>query len=202
MSGHGAVGGKRAIGGSGLISLSASTLAEKLQSGEVSSVEVTQAHLDRIAEVDGDIHAFLHISRDALATAAEVDGARKLGAKLSPLAGVPVAIKDVLCTQDMPSTAGSRMLEGWIPPYDATVVAKLRGLFRSARPTWMSLRWGPRLSIPLSVRPITRGIWSGSPAVPVAVLPPLLHHSKHRSLSAATRVARSANPHRSPERLA
>ncbi|MCC6269742.1 MAG: Asp-tRNA(Asn)/Glu-tRNA(Gln) amidotransferase subunit GatA [Microbacteriaceae bacterium] len=114
------------MGGSSLISLSASTLAEKLQAREVSSVEVTQAHLDRIAEVDGDIHAFLHISRDALATAAEVDGARKLGAKLSPLAGVPVAIKDVLCTRDMPSTAGSRMLEGWVPPYDATVVAKLR----------------------------------------------------------------------------
>lgn len=109
-----------------LITLTASALAEKLQSGEVSSVEVTQAHLDRIAAVDGDVHAFLHISENALTTAGEVDGARRLGAKLSPLAGVPVAIKDVLCTLDMPSTAGSRILEGWIPPYDATVVSKLR----------------------------------------------------------------------------
>jgi aspartyl-tRNA(Asn)/glutamyl-tRNA(Gln) amidotransferase subunit A len=109
-----------------LITLSAAALAEKLQAGEVSSVEATQAHLDRIAEVDGDIHAFLHVSADALKAAGEVDGARRLGAKLSPLAGVPIAIKDVLCTQDMPSTAGSRILEGWVPPYDATVVAKLR----------------------------------------------------------------------------
>lgn len=109
-----------------LITLTAAALAEKLQSGEISSVEATQAHLDRIAEVDGDLHAFLHVSTDALAAAAEADGARRLGAKLSPLAGVPVAIKDVLCTQDMPSTAGSRILEGWIPPYDATVVARLR----------------------------------------------------------------------------
>ena len=109
-----------------LITLSASALAEKLQSKEVSSVEVTQAHLDRIAAVDGDVHAFLHISENALATAAEVDGARRMGAKLSPLAGVPIAIKDILCTQDMPTTAGSRMLEGWVPPYDATVVSKLR----------------------------------------------------------------------------
>ena len=109
-----------------LISLSASSLADKLQSGEVSSVEATQAHLDRIAQVDGDVHAFLHVSAEALATAASVDDARRGGATLGPLAGVPVAIKDVLCTKDMPSTAGSRILEGWIPPYDATVVRKLR----------------------------------------------------------------------------
>ncbi len=115
-----------AVSNNSLIALSAAALAEKLQSGEISSVEATQAHLDRIADVDGDVHAFLHISSEALKTAAEVDGARKMGAKLSPLAGVPIAIKDILCTQDMPTTAGSRMLEGWVPPYDATVVSKLR----------------------------------------------------------------------------
>ena len=109
-----------------LITLSAAALADKLASGEVSSVEATQAHLDRIAAVDGDVHAFLHISANALETAAEVDRKRAAGEKLGALAGVPVAIKDVLCTIDMPSTAGSRILEGWVPPYDATVVAKLR----------------------------------------------------------------------------
>ena len=110
-----------------LIRLSAEQLGEKLAAKEVSSVEVTQAHLDRIAAVDGDIHAFLHVSQAALSTAADVDSRRLAGEKLGPLAGVPIAIKDVLCTLDMPSTAGSRMLEGWIPPYDATVVRKLRG---------------------------------------------------------------------------
>ncbi|HNP15618.1 MAG TPA: amidase, partial [Terrimesophilobacter sp.] len=118
MTGHGAA--------SELIALTAAELSAKLASRDVSAVEATQAHLDRIAEVDGDIHAFLHVSADALKTAAEVDGARRMGAKLGPLAGVPIAIKDVLCTLDMPSTAGSRILEGWVPPYDATVVSKLR----------------------------------------------------------------------------
>jgi aspartyl-tRNA(Asn)/glutamyl-tRNA(Gln) amidotransferase subunit A len=109
-----------------LITESAASLAEKLAAGEVSSVEVTRAHLDRIAAVDGEVHAFLHLNEKALETAAAVDAKRAEGEKLGALAGVPIAIKDVLCTLGMPSTAGSRILEGWIPPYDATVVARLR----------------------------------------------------------------------------
>jgi len=109
-----------------LIRLTAAELGEKLARREISSVEVTRAHLDRIAAVDGEIHAFLHISKDALATAESVDALRRTGGPLGPLAGVPVAIKDVLCTRDMPSTAGSKILEGWVPPYDATVVRRLR----------------------------------------------------------------------------
>jgi len=108
-----------------VITQSAAELAALLDSGEVSSVELTQAHLDRIAQVDGDVHAFLHVNENALDTAAAIDKARAEGTA-SGLAGVPVAIKDVLCTLDMPSTSGSKMLEGWVPPYDATVVARLR----------------------------------------------------------------------------
>ena len=111
---------------SDLIHLSAAALSEKLASGEVSSVEATKAHLDRIAAVDGDVHAFLHVNADALDAAARVDERRASGEKLGELAGVPIAIKDVLCTIGMPSTAGSKILEGWIPPYDATPVALLR----------------------------------------------------------------------------
>ncbi|HWD62108.1 MAG TPA: Asp-tRNA(Asn)/Glu-tRNA(Gln) amidotransferase subunit GatA [Humibacter sp.] len=110
-----------------LTRLTASALAEKLASGEVSSVQATKAHLDRIAAVDPDVHAFLHVASDrALETAAGVDARRAAGEKLGPLAGVPIAIKDVLCTYDMPSTSGSKILDGWVPPYDATVVRKLR----------------------------------------------------------------------------
>jgi aspartyl-tRNA(Asn)/glutamyl-tRNA(Gln) amidotransferase subunit A len=109
-----------------LIRTSAADLGGLLRSGEVSAVEVAQAHLDRIAAVDGAVHAFLHVSQDALATAAEIDARRAAGESLPELAGVPVAIKDVLCTIDMPSTAGSRILEGWTPPYDATPVARMR----------------------------------------------------------------------------
>ncbi len=110
-----------------LTRLSAAALADLLAAGEVSSVEATRAHLDRIEAVDADVHAFLHIAGEkALRTAAEIDGRRAAGDELSALAGVPVAIKDVLATNDMPSTSGSRILEGWRPPYDATVVRRLR----------------------------------------------------------------------------
>ncbi|CAN5155789.1 Asp-tRNA(Asn)/Glu-tRNA(Gln) amidotransferase subunit GatA [soil metagenome] len=110
-----------------LTRLTASALACKLASGEVSSLEATDAHLSRIAAVDPDVHAFLHVASDAArATARAVDARRAGGEKLGPLAGVPIAIKDVLCTIDMPSTAGSKILQGWVPPYDATVVRKLR----------------------------------------------------------------------------
>ncbi|CAM3702431.1 Asp-tRNA(Asn)/Glu-tRNA(Gln) amidotransferase subunit GatA [Isoptericola cucumis] len=110
-----------------LTRLSACQLSETLASGEASSVEATRAHLDRIAAVDGDVHAFLHVSADdALATAADVDARRANGEVLHPLAGVPIAVKDVVVTKGMPSTAGSKILEGWIPPYDATLVERLR----------------------------------------------------------------------------
>jgi len=104
----------------------AAELSAQLATGEVSSVEVTRAHLNRIAEVDGDLHAFLHINADALAAAETIDKRRASGEQLGPLAGVPVAIKDVLCTMGMPSTAGSKILEGWVPPYDATPVALMK----------------------------------------------------------------------------
>jgi aspartyl-tRNA(Asn)/glutamyl-tRNA(Gln) amidotransferase subunit A len=110
-----------------LTKLTAAALSGLLTDGSVSSVEVTRAHLDHIEAVDTDIHAFLHVARDAaLATAAAVDARRAAGEKLGLLAGVPIAIKDVLATLDMPSTSGSKILEGWIPPYDATVVRRLR----------------------------------------------------------------------------
>ena len=111
-----------------LTRLSAADLAEKLATREVSSVEATQAHLDRIAAVDGDIHAFLHVSDHALDVAADIDRRRAAGESLGPVAGVPLAIKDVLVTTDMPSTSGSRILEGYMSPFDATVVARSRAM--------------------------------------------------------------------------
>ncbi|UNK44905.1 Asp-tRNA(Asn)/Glu-tRNA(Gln) amidotransferase subunit GatA [Arthrobacter sulfonylureivorans] len=110
-----------------LITHSAAKLAELLAASEVSSTEVTQAHLDRIAAVDGDVNAFLHVNTDeALAVAADVDKARAAGEELHALAGVPIAIKDLIVTVGQPTTAGSKMLEGWMSPYDATVIKKIR----------------------------------------------------------------------------
>ncbi|MFE4465707.1 Asp-tRNA(Asn)/Glu-tRNA(Gln) amidotransferase subunit GatA [Oerskovia sp. NPDC056781] len=110
-----------------LTRLSAADLAAHLVSGEVSSVEATQAHLDRIGDVDPAVHAFLHVStEDALATARDIDSRRAAGEDLHPLAGVPIAVKDVVVTKGLPTTAGSKILDGWIPPYDATLVERIR----------------------------------------------------------------------------
>ena len=105
----------------------AAEMASALSKKEITSVELTKAHLDRIAEVDGKLHSFLHVDNGgALAQAAEVDAKRAKGEVLSPLAGVPIAVKDILAQKGIPTTAGSKILEGWRPPYDSTVVAKLK----------------------------------------------------------------------------
>ena len=105
----------------------AAELGRRLAAREVSAVEVAQAHLDRIAAVDQRVHAFLHVDTEgALEAARAVDEARIRGDELGPLAGVPVAVKDVMATRGVPTTAGSKILEGWRPPYDATLVSRMR----------------------------------------------------------------------------
>ncbi|MFI0451602.1 Asp-tRNA(Asn)/Glu-tRNA(Gln) amidotransferase subunit GatA [Actinomadura sp. 6N118] len=110
-----------------LIKKSAAELGALIASGETSAVEVAQAHLDRVRAVDGELHAFLHVDEETVLTQArQVDERRAGGEELGPLAGVPIAHKDVFTTTDMPTTAGSKILEGWRPPYDATLTARLR----------------------------------------------------------------------------
>ena len=105
----------------------AAELAGAMRAGDVSAEEVTRAHLDRIAEVDPQVSAFLHVAEEeALTQARDVDARRARGERLGPLAGVPLALKDVFTTSDMPTTCGSKILEGWRPPYDATVTERLR----------------------------------------------------------------------------
>ena len=122
-----------------LIQLTAAEAAQKVASGEVSAVELTQAHLDRIEATDGKalsdnradgksgLNAFLHLNAEqALAEAAAVDADRSAGETLPPLAGVPIGVKDLIVTKGQPTTAASRMLEGWMSPYDGTVTRKVR----------------------------------------------------------------------------
>ncbi|MEV7012705.1 Asp-tRNA(Asn)/Glu-tRNA(Gln) amidotransferase subunit GatA [Streptosporangium sp. NPDC051022] len=110
-----------------LVHKSAAELGALVASGEVSAVEVAQAHLDRIAAVEPQVNAFLHVDAETtLGQARAVDARRAAGEALGPLAGVPIAHKDVFTTTDMPTTAGSKILEGYRPPYDATVTRRLR----------------------------------------------------------------------------
>ncbi|MGO9505758.1 MAG: Asp-tRNA(Asn)/Glu-tRNA(Gln) amidotransferase subunit GatA [Streptosporangiaceae bacterium] len=110
-----------------LIRATAADLGAAMAAGEVSAVEVARAHLDRIEATDDRVHAFLHVAAERAVTAARgVDDRRSAGEELGPLAGVPLALKDVLTTIDMPTTCGSRILEGWQPPYDATITRRLR----------------------------------------------------------------------------
>ena len=110
-----------------LTRMTAQGLAGAIATGEVSAEEVTRAHLDRIEAVDTEVHAFLHVSAEkALAAARAVDDTRSRGDRpASALAGVPLALKDIVVQRGVPTTAGSKILEGWLPPYDATVTRKL-----------------------------------------------------------------------------
>jgi len=110
-----------------LTRLSAHATGALIADGTISAVEVAEAHLERISAVDRRVHAYLHVDGEgALAAAGRIDAARGRGEQLGPLAGVPLACKDVLVTAGMPTTAGSRILAGWRPPYDSTVVRRLR----------------------------------------------------------------------------
>ena len=109
-----------------LLTKSALELADLLAAGEITSVELTQACLDRIHALNPRINAFLFIDDDgALATARDIDARRATGETLPRLAGIPIAIKDNMVSRGKPTTCASKILQGWLPPYDATVVAKL-----------------------------------------------------------------------------
>jgi aspartyl-tRNA(Asn)/glutamyl-tRNA(Gln) amidotransferase subunit A len=112
---------------SNLTELTAAELSAGIKNKSYSAKEVAQAHLDRIEKVDSKLNAFLHIDAEgALAQAAEVDRKLAAGEEIGPLAGVPVAVKDIFTQTGIPTTCGSKILENWRPPYDSTVVARMK----------------------------------------------------------------------------
>jgi aspartyl-tRNA(Asn)/glutamyl-tRNA(Gln) amidotransferase subunit A len=102
-------------------------IATQVRRGEVTAESIVEGAIARIAASDGGVHAFLHVAREeALEQARAIDAKRARGVAQGALAGVPIAIKDAICTRGIPSTAGSKILQGYVPPYDATVIERLR----------------------------------------------------------------------------
>jgi aspartyl-tRNA(Asn)/glutamyl-tRNA(Gln) amidotransferase subunit A len=110
-----------------MIRESAHEMSKALASGETTATELTKKHFERIDAVDSKVKAFLYLDKEgALESASIIDERRKKGEELPPLAGIPLALKDVLVQKGIPTTCGSKILEGWRPPYDATVVKNLK----------------------------------------------------------------------------
>src|SRR5512140_1648799 len=111
---------------SDLTSLTLTEMQAGLKNGTFSSRELVQSALDRVAQHDASLHAFLHVAREpALRQADQADQQRRAGGSLPPLLGIPVAIKDVLTVEGLPCTCGSKILEGFVPPFTATSVKRL-----------------------------------------------------------------------------
>src|SRR5512135_1002643 len=111
-----------------LPSLTIHAAHHKLSRQEITSVELTRTILDRSDQLNPKLHAYLHLAGEsALAQAQDADARRAKGED-TPLLGIPLAIKDVICVKDLPATAGSKILEGFVPPYSATAVDRLRAL--------------------------------------------------------------------------
>jgi aspartyl-tRNA(Asn)/glutamyl-tRNA(Gln) amidotransferase subunit A len=110
-----------------ILGASASQLLAALAAGELSAVALATECLDRIGQLDGTIGAFLHVDRDgALEQASRVDQRRREGRPMGQLAGLPVAVKDVVCTRGLPTTCASRSLQNFVPPYDAEIIRRFR----------------------------------------------------------------------------
>lgn len=180
-----------------LVRLSAADLSDRLGKQEVSAVEAAQAHLDRITATDETVGAFLHVDVEgALDAAQAIDDRRNNGEPLGRLAGVPLGLKDIFTTRGVPTTCGSRILEGWRPPYDATVTRRMRdaGLVILGKTNMDEFAMGSSPRARPTSRPATRGGCPASPADRRVAARPRSRRSRRRSASAPTPAARSGSP--------
>ena len=110
-----------------IIDMSIKELESALDKSEISSVDIAKSYIAQIEKVDDKIGAYLYINKEAVKQAEALDTKRKNGEKLGRLAGMPIALKDNMCTVDMPTTCASKMMQGYMSPFDAEVVKRLKG---------------------------------------------------------------------------
>ena len=175
-----------------LYKLSAAELAKMLREGKCTSTQILDSIYERIDAVEDKVEAFVTITREeAYAKAKEIDEKFARGEELHPLAGIPIAIKDNICTKDVLTTCSSKMLYNFVPPYDATVMQKLNdcGAILVGKPNMDE--FAPRL--PTSKRPRTPEVWIVCLVVLRVVRQQLLRLVKLRSLWVRIPVAPSAS---------
>jgi aspartyl-tRNA(Asn)/glutamyl-tRNA(Gln) amidotransferase subunit A len=117
-------------------------LSRELSAKKISSVELTRHYLDRIKSLDEKLNSFITITEEQAIKAAEAADAALAKGNHSPLTGIPIAQKDIFCTDGVKTSCGSKMLDNFIAPYDATVVSRLV-LSCLVKPTWMNSPWVP-----------------------------------------------------------
>jgi aspartyl-tRNA(Asn)/glutamyl-tRNA(Gln) amidotransferase subunit A len=176
--------------------LSVTSVRRLLDAREISAVELTEAHLARIEALDSELGCYLHLMGDTARVQAAAADARIGTDEASPLTGIPIALKDVLCTNDAPTTAGSRILAGYRSPYDATVVSRLRdaGAVFLGKANTDEFAMGSSNENSAYGPSATRGTSTASPAAAAVVRPPLSPPTWRPCRSAPTLVARSDNP--------
>jgi len=182
-----------------LYQLTIHELQEKIRKREITAAQIIQSVFGRINAVEEKVHAYIRLMKDeALEAAAKADEFIEKGDR-RPLTGIPIALKDIVCTKGITTTCGSHILHNFVPPYNATVVEKLNraGAVFVGKANMDEFAMGSSTEPHGSARPAIRGIWRESPVAPAAARQLRLPPTNASRPSVPTPAAPSASPRRS-----